>query len=397
MGFMRGVIFLVLVTFQNLDPTDAVAILTPPRFDHGIAGLDTDRPLIVAHRGSSGMLPEHTVAAYELAVRQGADVLECDMCLTKDLRIVCLHESWIKSATDVESKPEFANRKTTRLVGLTHVVDNWFSVDFTLNELKTLRKKQQRSYRDKNFDLQFPIPTLQEMIDVSKNASRVIAIHVETKDPDWVNSLDIVENANTTFEDLLVDELERNGYTEKNSPVFLQSFSLDSIEYLANRTKVPLVLLLAAFNATDGELREWSTYMYGIGPSKSLIVYGKDPLGGSKQPIGGVSNLVARAHAHGLKVHTYTLRNEDRFLLWDYGQDPYQEYEKLLSVGIDGMFTDFPLTMKRYLDGVYNKTAPQPTTTCPPTSGGQTLNSHISYMYYYITYAAMVASYVNTS
>lgn len=209
--------------------------------DHKVQ-LPTTRPLVIAHRGASGIYPEHTAKAYQEAVEQGADVIECDVSITKDKKLVCLHENNLKHSTNVESLPEFADRKTSYNIShefydvLRYVLieDDWFAVDFTLSELKLLRKVQGNGLRDPSFDGQFQITTLEEMIEIVQNASRIIGLHLETKSPRWLNSLPFMSGA--TVEELLVEVLDRYGYRSKHDPCFLQSFEEDSLYRLKNLT-----------------------------------------------------------------------------------------------------------------------------------------------------------------
>lgn len=312
-------------------------------YDHGV-DLPTTLPLNVAHRGSSGSLPEHTVQAYQRAIDEGADVIECDMCLTRDMHIVCLHESMMNSTTDVATK--FPDRFNTYFViDKAQTITDYFTVDFTLDELKTLGVRQRMGTRDPNYNYLYPIATLEEAIGRVQNAGRPVGLYLETKDPKWVNSLEIVVNASTTFEDLVIGFVSSYGYTSASSPCFLQSFDRESIRYFSGITQLPLVQLTSV-TVTNETLQEWAAYCYGIGPSKGLIAE-VDPRTGY---IRSVSDLIARAHAYGLRVHPYTFRNEYQYLAWDYRIDPHLEYQQFLDLGVDGYFTDFPGTLHRFLN-----------------------------------------------
>ncbi|CAH1777367.1 unnamed protein product [Owenia fusiformis] len=337
-----------------------------PRVGHNIAGLEMDRPLIIGHRGSAGMMPEHSLEGYKLAIKQGTDVIECDMCLTKDLKIVCLHESWFSRVTNVKDDPEFRDKIVSREVEGS-LINDWFSVDFTLKELKKLRLIQPNSFRDQTHNLKYPMATLTELIDLVKAEDRTVAIHAETKNPEWVNSLDLVKNANTTFEDIVVEVLEARGYDSEYSPFFLQSFSEESLRALAQRTTVPKVMLVWKEGVTQEKLMELSEFCYGMGLWKDLIITGWNDAYGYKNYAWNRTDLVERIHNLGMKVHIYTMRNEDRYLLWDYGQDPRREYEAFLQLGVDGYFTDFPATLKSLLDDAYISSAIPCATLCPPS------------------------------
>ena len=333
-------------------------------YDHGVK-LPTERPLIIAHRGSSGAYPEHTVKAYQTAVDQGADVIECDVAVTKDLHLICLHESWMNSTTDVAQR--FPGRESTQYVpDQGRNITDFFVVDFTLEEIRTLRVKQRFDFRDRKYDFVFGIATLDEYIQVAQNASRSVGIYPETKEPKWINSLKIIKDANTTFEDLLVQSLRKHGYTEKGDPCFIQSFSLDSLKYMKSTTPLPLVQLVRpGASITDDDLKKWSKVCYGIGPSKTHIF----PVENNR--ITRYSGLVEAAHAVGLRVHPFTFRNEDRYLAWNYIADPYAEYEQFFNVSIDGAFTDFPASLSRYLDVEYSE--------CPASAGRSAIHELVAY------------------
>ncbi|XP_078349890.1 uncharacterized protein LOC144634733 [Oculina patagonica] len=320
------------------------------------------RPLNIAHRGSSGRLPAHSLPAYRLAVKEGADFIECDVCVTKDLKLICRHESWLNGTTNVWEKTNLRSKQKTYNVTGKRTITDIFSVDLTLKEIKTIGVRQKYSFRDPNYNGMYTIPTLEEYIQVAKSADRTVGIYPEIKNPEWVNSLDILRNANTTFEDLLVGVLHKNGYREKDAPCFVQSFSEASIRALATKTKLPLVIL---FETTpdpipEAKLKNMSAICYGIGVSKKRII----PV--HNNYLQSTTNLVTIAHKYNLKVHPYTFRNEDSYLAWNYTQDnPYNEYETFLNIPVDGYFTDFPATLKRFLDMEY------PTTSTPvPCAGG---------------------------
>ena len=284
--------------------------------------------------------------------------------MTKDKRLVCLHENHLKHSTNVESVPEFADRKTSYNIShefndvLEYVIieDEWFAIDFTLSELKLLRKVQGNTLRDPSFDGQFEITTLEEMIEIVQSAGRRIGLHLETKSPRWVNSLPFMSG--TSMEELLVGVLDRYGYMSKHDACFLQSFEEDSLYRLRNLTHLPLVRLISTehVDTSNARLTEWAKSFYGIGPWKDLIVPFWNSDNGYKNKLGEATDLVERAHRHGLLVHAYTFRNEDEYLAWDFHQDPVNEIELFLGdLGVDGIFTDFTATTKRHVDAMYDK------------------------------------------
>jgi glycerophosphoryl diester phosphodiesterase len=309
-------------------------------------------PLVIGHRGASGYRPEHTIAAYELAIQMGADYIEPDIVSTKDGILIARHENDISETTDVANRPEFSNRKTTKKIDGKDV-NAWFTEDFTLAEIKTLRAKERLSFRNHSFDGRFEIPTLQEVIDLAKRKSvqigRTVGIYPETKYPTYFQSI------NLPLEKPLVSILETNGYTSKNDPVFIQSFEVENLKQLDKMTDLPLIQLLDEANkqpydfvvkgdsSTYGdltspkELTKIAEYADGLGPYKRLIV----PAGEDKR-LKPATSLINDAHAVGLRVHTWTFRNEDQYLAPDYNGNFQAEYEQFFKLGIDGVFSDFP-------------------------------------------------------
>jgi glycerophosphoryl diester phosphodiesterase len=311
-------------------------------------------PLVIGHRGASGYRPEHTIAAYELAIQMGADYIEPDIVSTKDGILIARHENDISETTDVANRPEFSNHKTTKKIDGKDVTA-WFTEDFTLAEIKTLRAKERLPFRNHSFDGRFEIPTLQEVIDLAKRKSvqtgRTIGIYPETKYPTYFQSI------NLPLEKPLVSILETNGYTSKNDPVFIQSFEVENLKQLDKMTDLPLIQLLDEANkqpydfvvkgdsrtygdlTSPKELAKIAEYADGLGPYKRLIV----PAGEDKR-LKPTTSLINDAHAVGLRVHTWTFRNEDQYLAPDYNGNFQAEYEQFFKLGIDGVFSDFPDT-----------------------------------------------------
>jgi len=316
--------------------------------------LKSTSPIIIGHRGASGYCPEHTLASYELALALGADYIELDLVVTHDGVLIARHENEISGTTDIADHPEFTNRKTTKVIdGIS--VTGWFTEDFTLAEIKTLRAKERLPWRDQSFNGAFEIPTLQEAINLalqkSVETSRTIGIYLETKHPTYFDSIGL------SLTEPLVQMLTNNGYTAVNAPVFIQSFETANLKDLRSKTDLPLIQLFGDWEAkpydfvvngdrrTYGdltsplELTEVATYTSGIGPDKRLIV----PVsanGWLRTP----TSLIDDAHAASLLVHAYTFRNEGCYLAPDYNGNPELEYEQFFNLGIDGMFSDFPNT-----------------------------------------------------
>lgn len=310
-------------------------------------------PIVIAHRGASGSRPEHTLAAYELAIDQGADFIEPDLVPTKDDVLVARHENAIAETTDVASHPEFADRRTTKTID-GRPISGWFVEDFTLAELKTLRARErlpQLRAGNAAYDGKFEIPTLAEIIALAKRRTqetgRTIGIYPETKHPTYFARIGHPTDAP------LVAELRKAGWDSAAAPVFIQSFEVNNLRHLHTITSVRLIQLMAgeggpadgavpsyAAMLTPAGLKQVATYAYGLGPDKGQLWQGDAP-----------TSLVADAHAAGLKVHPWTYRAENVFLPTRFrrGGDPAThgdvagEIRAAIGLGIDGFFTDYPL------------------------------------------------------
>ncbi|GAB1542471.1 hypothetical protein NUACC21_51450 [Scytonema sp. NUACC21] len=345
--------------------------------------LNGQAPLVVGHRGASGELPEHTLEAYKLAIERGADFIEPDLVSTKDGVLIARHEPNLIATTDVATRPEFADRKKEKVIdGIRE--EGFWAEDFTLAEIKTLRAVMPQSYRPQVFNGVFQIPTLEEVINLVKEVEaqtgKKIGIYPETKHPTYHDSIGL------SLEEPLLATLEATGFTDP-SRVFIQSFETSNLKELNQKTDIPLVQLLDAFDVRDdgslievqpydfvvsGDprtyadlrtpegLQEIATYADGIGPWKRMIVSVKAvDKDGDGRPDDlnndGVINdadkvttepttLVQDAHAAGLQVHPYTFRNEGRFLASDYNGNPELEYRQFYQLGVDALFSDFPGT-----------------------------------------------------
>jgi glycerophosphoryl diester phosphodiesterase len=311
-----------------------------------------DMPLVIAHRGASGYRPEHTLAAYALGARMGADYIEPDLVSTKDGVLVARHENEISGTTDVADHPEFFSRRTTKVIDGASIT-GWFTEDFTLAELKTLRARERIPHlRQRNtiYNGRYEVPTLQEVIDLARRLSReldrTIGIYPETKHPSYFRSIGL------NLEDPLVRTLRRNDLDGRRAKVFVQSFEVGNLKELDRRIDAPLVQLFSAragrpFDgdqtygemATPDGLREIARYADGVGPSKDYI-------------LPGPTSFVRDAHRAGLLVHPYTFRNENEFLPPDldssanpaeYG-NAFAEYDRIYAAGVDGLFSDNPDT-----------------------------------------------------
>ena len=321
------------------------------------ADLDLPRPLVIGHRGASGLLPEHTLEAYALAIEQGAHFIEPDLVSTRDGVLIARHENELSDTTDVAEK--FPNRKTTHVLDGREVT-GWFAEDFTLKEIKKLRANQRLAFRDQSKNGKYAIPTFDEvlaLVDRERSArGRSIGVYPETKHPTYHRTIGL------PLEPPLIASLTQAGLTHEGDWVFIQSFEVGNLRALNEMTDVRLVQLLGfgtetpydqAVNETgltyqdmitDIGLAEIATYADGIGPWKVLIV----PQDREGNPF-PATDLISRAHIAGLAVHAYTFRDEPRYLIKPYNNDPVAEYQRFFALGVDGVFTDFPSTAARGL------------------------------------------------
>ncbi|BBH04017.1 PLC-like phosphodiesterases superfamily protein [Prunus dulcis] len=274
--------------------------------------LQTSRPYNIAHRGSNGEIPEETAAAYMRAIEEGADFIETDILSSKDGVLICFHDVTLDETTDVAEHKEFSNRKRTYEVQGVNT-----TVDFTLEELKSLRVKQRYPFRDQQYN---------EFIAIALDAPRVVGIYPEIKNPvKWADG--------KTFEDRFVETLKKYGY--KDLP---KIFLIDDITVPTQDTNQSYWEI-----TSDAYLDFIKDYVVGIGPWKDTVVpvvnnYLQTP-----------TDLVSRAHAHDLQVHPYTYRNENSFLHFNFHQDPYAEYDYWVNeIGVDGLFTDFTGSLHNY-------------------------------------------------
>ncbi len=308
------------------------------------------KAIVIAHRGASGERPEHTIAAYTLAIDQGADFIEPDLVLTKDGVLVARHENEISETTDVAAKPEFADRKTSKTIDGRQMT-GWFTEDFTLAELKTLRARErlpQLRKANMAYDGQFGIPTFEEILELAK--ARGVGVYPETKHPSYFISIGL------PHEGPLLALLQKYGHLGKSAPVFIQSFEVENLKALRGKTKVRLIQLMDEKGsppdradlsypemATPAGLKAIATYADGIGPNKALVIP-RTALGNLAEP----TSLVADAHKLGLAVHPWTFRRENYFLPLGQkaGIDPRgvgdfrSEIQAYLATGIDGFFSD---------------------------------------------------------
>jgi glycerophosphoryl diester phosphodiesterase len=327
------------------------------------------KPLVIGHRGASALRPEHTLASYQKAIEIGADVIEPDLVPTKDGYLVARHENDITGTTNVSTLAQFADRRATKMIDGVSIT-GWFTEDFTLAELKTLRAREripQNRPANTEFNDQFEIPTLGEVIELAKNMSastgRTIHIYPETKHPTYFQSI------NLPLEDRLINVLKANEFTKTQATVYIQSFETANLKYIRQKigTTQPNWKLVQLIDAADkapydfvaaGDTRKYAdlltqssiqqiaTYADGLGPYK-LNLINVDANGAFLAP----SDVIRFAHEAGMKVHSWTFRPEDNFLpasLKSAGATASSrneagsitEIQTYLRAGLDGFFTD---------------------------------------------------------
>ncbi|QPD00517.1 glycerophosphodiester phosphodiesterase [Qipengyuania soli] len=310
--------------------------------------------LVIAHRGASGERPEHTLAAYERAIDQGADYIEPDLVATKDNVLVARHENELSDTTDVGAREEFADRRRSKTID-GKLVSGWFAEDFTIAELRTLRAKERLpTLRTANarFDGLYPVPTFEEILTLVRakeaETGRRIGIYPELKHPNF-----LLQEAGIDTVDLLVTALRKADLDDADDPVFIQCFEVGTLRRLNKMVDVPLILLVKGEGGPADEpalyyldmltptgLKDVAAYADGVGADMRLL-FG---------PEGIPSGLVDDVHAAGLKLHAWTLRKENAFLppvlkrgTDENGTGDVLGMVTLLKVqGVDGVFTDDP-------------------------------------------------------
>ncbi|MBW8816407.1 MAG: glycerophosphodiester phosphodiesterase [Caulobacterales bacterium] len=330
--------------------TTAAALMALPAFAAPTFAGPSRKPLVIAHRGASGERPEHTLMAYRLAIAEGADFIEPDCVVSKDGHLVVRHENEIGGTTDVASHPEFAARKTEKVIDGQKIA-GWFTEDFTLAELKTLRARErlpQLRPASAAFDGKEPIVTYQEVADLAKAESRrlgrPIGTYPEMKHPTYFASLGM------PLEPRFVDALKTNGLNSAAAPVFVQCFEVEPLKRFRELGGRSRRIMLVERSSTNVDVRSAvgvkaiAAFAEGIGPEWPLVV----PTDGGV--LGSATDLVKDAHASGLAVHPWTVRAENVFLpktLWR-GTNPADRgdvdavYKALFAAGVDGLFSDFP-------------------------------------------------------
>ena len=331
--------------------------------------VNTPEILIIGHRGASALRPEHTLAAYQKAIDDGADFIEPDLVATKDGYLVARHENEIGETTNVSELPQFADRKTTKVIDGVSLT-GWFTEDFHLNELNQLKARERiPQIRPNNVQYNdlYSIPTLEQIIELAdqhyQKTGKIIGLYIETKHPTYF------QQQNLALENSLLMSLAKHKYTREIAPIYLQSFEISNLkamrEQLAQLNSIKQIKIIQLYGgkstqpadaamqkltinygdmATVAGLKEVAKYADGVGPSKTYIL--------PNTQAATVTSFVKDAHAVGLKVHPYTLRPENEFLpdYLDCGVNPAErcetgaikEYELFFRAGVDGIFTDDP-------------------------------------------------------
>ncbi len=383
----RGLLRVILSALSALGMLGSAASV---RAAPALHTLDGKPPLIIGHRGLPGLFPEEIIAGYTAAIAAGTDALELDLQSSRDGVLFACHNVFLSDTTDVAQHPEFASRRTSRMVDGVPTGPDWYISDFTAAELKTLRVRQPVATRSRQYDGRSPMATFQEVIDLAKRAmaadpQRRLYVYPETKNPLYQRRLGL------PLEEKLLALLEQAGWNRADAPVFVQSFDpecLKRMRALGLKTRVvqlidgsgvdfksgaitygepdtarPFSWALAhdartfAAMVTPAGLAEIRTYADGIGPWKLYIVpaSGVDAAGQAVKSLDQAANLpatslVADAHRAGLFVHPFTFRDEPSNLTRSYHGDPKAEYKTYFALGVDGVFTDFSGTGRSALD-----------------------------------------------
>ena len=304
---------------------------------------------VIAHRGASGERPEHTLESYGLAIEEGADYIEPDLVMTRDGVLIARHENEIGGTTDVAQHPEFAARRRTQIID-GESMTGWFTEDFTLSEIKTLRARERLAElrpQNRQFDGRFTVPTFDEIMQLVLRANsqagrnRPIGVYPETKHPAHFAAIGL------PLELALLDTLRRYQYAKPDSPVFIQSFDPRNLQQLRSMTRLPLVQLL---EHAVGDPNVIAQYADAIGIAKALAT----------------PEAIQAAHAANLQVHVWTFRAENEFLPSDLqvGGDRgahgnlEAEIRRYLDRGIDGFFVDFPAIGVRVRDAYISALQP---------------------------------------
>lgn len=294
--------------------------------------LTGELPAIIAHRGASGFRPEHTRSAYLIALEQGADILEPDLMVSRDGVMIVRHDPWLSTSTDIADRPEFADRRR-EMMGR----EDWWVMDFTAEELTSLRARQVYPGRSTEHDDIDTVLTFAQFLDLVDEAQAAcgceIPVEPEVKLPAEHTAMGLDPAP------ILIAELEARGLNTDTALVIIQSFDAPFLERLRPMTPLPLAML--HYNDEPGgdmngySLEQVAQFVDAIGAYKGLLL----------NPDGSSTGYLERAHALGLAVHTWTHRDDAPSLLAEGDTDA--ELRALFELGVDGVFTDFPASAVR--------------------------------------------------
>lgn len=286
-------------------------------------------PLVIAHRGASGERPEHTEAAYALALEQGADVLEPDLQMSADGQLIVRHDPYLSTSTDVANRPEFTDRQRER-----NGRSDWWVMDFTAAELRTLTARQVFEDRDQGYNDQYPVLTFEDFLDfVSEQeilCGCTIPIEPEVKLPG------LYASAGLDPLPALIDALDARDLNVEGAPVVIQSFDPEFLQRLRPQTPLPLAMLYAGpdeagYDAGGLSLEQIAEFADGVGAYKAVLI----------NPDSTSTGYLERAHALGLDVHVWTVRDDRTPITGETVED---ELRALYALGVDAVFTDHPAT-----------------------------------------------------
>lgn len=317
---------------DNVSRDPAETIL---RGDSSWNTLTGERPDVIAHRGLSGLFPDHSTYAYRTAIAAGADIIEPDLHVSSDGVLIVRHDPYLSTTTDVADRPEFADRRTERFGQ-----EDWWIADFTAEELQSLNVRQPRPTRDQRWNDQMPVLTFDGFMAIIReeedSCGCVIPVEPEIKAPSTYALIGLDPLP------ILLDALDRHGLNSAEAPIVVQSFDAAFLQALDQQTDVRLAMLYSGpddltGNASGLSLDEIARFADAIGPNKAVLL----------NPDGSSTGYLEAAHALGLVVHTWTIRDDETPLVGETVQD---ELRALYTLGVDGVFTDFPATALRVRD-----------------------------------------------
>jgi len=312
-------------------------------------------PRVIGHRGACGLLPEHTLASYHLAIDSGADAIELDLVSTQDHHLIARHDLELSATTDVAEIAHFASRRTERSVEGQSIA-GWFAEDFTLAEIKLLRARQRLAFRDRSHDGRYEVPSLEEVLGLVAQvnaAGRNVGVYLELKHAAHHAA------AGLPLDRPLLAALRGRGLESAESGVCIEAFEPGILRSLRGELGTRFVQLIESAEFTaPSQLAEIRTYADGIGVWKRLIVptigAAADESDESGLPLATPTSLVNDAHWAGLSIEAWTFRDEPRFLAAAYGRDSQAEYRQFFALGIDGVVSDFPQTATRARNSMFS-------------------------------------------